>query len=256
MNEMVNRIRKRADRPALDAAAVLDHEWRGLKPPAQFFCFAAIMRRGLKPPAQFFCFAAIMRRGQTPLRRDPMPLSKAKPRRHLHTREIQCRGYLRDDGLWDIEGSITDVKSYTPAKNAEEGGKVAGEPIHHMLARLTVDNDLNVVEAEVTTEAGPHSICGDVAPNYQNLVGLRIKAGWRHAVLEKLGGAHGCTHITDILVGPLAVTALKTVNRWLNPDPEKNYDPAVRPKLLDTCYALRGDRPVAEHRWPEYYRSE
>lgn len=176
-----------------------------------------------------------------------MPLSKASPRKLLHTREVVCRGYLRDDGLWDIEGSITDIKAYSSPH------KPAGEPIHHMLIRLTVDNELVVQNAEVSTEAAPHTICGQVAPNYQALKGLRVKAGWRQSVLERLGGAHGCTHITDVLVGPLAVTAVKTVLRWLNPDPEKQYDPAVRPKLLDSCYALRGDGPVAKRRWPGHY---
>jgi hypothetical protein len=178
-----------------------------------------------------------------------MPLSKAKPRRAMHTREVICRGYLRDDGLWDIEGSITDVKAYS----VPDSQTVAGEPVHHMLMRLTIDNDFVVHDVEVCTEAGPHTFCGDVAPNYQALRGLKIKAGWREAVFERLGGAKGCTHITSVLVGPLAVTALKTIQRWLNPHPEKNYDPAVKPKLLDTCYALRSEGPVAKKRWPEYY---
>jgi hypothetical protein len=177
-----------------------------------------------------------------------MPLSKAKPRRHLHTREVICRGYLRDDGLWDIEGSITDVKTYASSDRV-----AAGEPIHHMIARLTLDNDYVVQEVEVTTEAAPHTFCGDVAPNYQALKGLKVRAGWRQAVFDRLGGPCGCTHITDLLVGPLAVTAVKTISRYLNPHPEKSYDPATRPGLLDTCYALRADGPVAEKRWPAHY---
>ena len=33
-----------------------------------------------------------------------MPLSEpTAPRKHLHTRNGECRGYLRDDGLWEIE---------------------------------------------------------------------------------------------------------------------------------------------------------
>lgn len=180
-----------------------------------------------------------------------MPLAKAKPRRLMHTREVICRGFLRDDGLWDIEGTITDVKTYSPEQSPR--GVSAGEPIHHMVMRLTVDNDLVVQEVDVSTEAGPHTFCGEAAVNYQALKGLQVKAGWRRKVLEKLGGAHGCTHITDVLVGPLAVTALKTVSRWLNPNPEANYDPAVRPKLLDSCHALRADGPVAKRRWPAHY---
>ena len=30
----------------------------------------------------------------------------------MHTRTVECRGYLRDDGLWDIEGHMTDTKPF------------------------------------------------------------------------------------------------------------------------------------------------
>ena len=32
-----------------------------------------------------------------------MPLKPAAKRKHLHTRHITCEGFMRDDGLWDIE---------------------------------------------------------------------------------------------------------------------------------------------------------
>ena len=35
-----------------------------------------------------------------------MPLSKPAPRKHIHTREIKCLGFEREDGLWDIEGRL------------------------------------------------------------------------------------------------------------------------------------------------------
>jgi hypothetical protein len=41
-----------------------------------------------------------------------MPLSSPQPREHFHTRTIDCKGYRRDDGLWDIEGHLEDNKSY------------------------------------------------------------------------------------------------------------------------------------------------
>ena len=66
-----------------------------------------------------------------------MPLSKPDARRHAHTREIQCLGYEREDGLWDIEGSIRDSKTYS-FDNIDRGGVAAGEAIHHMLVRLWV----------------------------------------------------------------------------------------------------------------------
>ena len=42
-----------------------------------------------------------------------MPLPTAVPRKHMHTRDIQCCGYERDDGLWDIEGHLVDTKAFS-----------------------------------------------------------------------------------------------------------------------------------------------
>jgi hypothetical protein len=32
-------------------------------------------------------------------------------RRHLHTRTVTMQGFAREDGLWDIEGRMTDAKT-------------------------------------------------------------------------------------------------------------------------------------------------
>ena len=40
-----------------------------------------------------------------------MPLSApAAPRRRLHTRRITFEGFQREDGLFDIDARLTDVK--------------------------------------------------------------------------------------------------------------------------------------------------
>ena len=41
-----------------------------------------------------------------------MPLPDPVPREPLHTRRVECRGYRRADGLWDIEGHLVDTKAY------------------------------------------------------------------------------------------------------------------------------------------------
>src|SRR5690606_35863619 len=70
--------------------------------------------------------------------RTVMPLSPAVPRRHIHTRRIECRGYLREDGLWDIEAWLEDSKTYA-FDNETRGEVQPGGPVHDMVARLTVD---------------------------------------------------------------------------------------------------------------------
>ena len=41
-----------------------------------------------------------------------MPLSPAVQREAIHQRDIECHGYRRADGLWDVEGRMVDTKTY------------------------------------------------------------------------------------------------------------------------------------------------
>ncbi len=181
-----------------------------------------------------------------------MPLSKPKPRKHLHTREIKCDAYEREDGLWDIEGIITDTKSYS-FSNYERDGIAAGEPLHQMRVRIAIDEDMVVREAEAVTEYSPFKMCGDIGPDYEKLVGIKIGPGWRKNVYSRLGKEKGCTHISDLVLGPIAVTAFQAVI----PNREKRMtEPAdgSTPVTLNTCHALEESSPVVAWRWPNFYK--
>ena len=53
-----------------------------------------------------------------------MPLSQPAPRKLMHNRVIECRGYEREDGLWDIEGHLVDTKPYaTTARDTGQAHK-------------------------------------------------------------------------------------------------------------------------------------
>lgn len=180
-----------------------------------------------------------------------MPLSKPHPREHIHSREIRCRGYRRSDGLWDIEGILEDAKTYSFA-NHDRDGIASGEAIHRMHIRLTVDDDLVVHAAEAMTEAGPFAICGDIALRFAALVGLRVGPGWRKAVLARMRGVNGCTHLTDLLIGPVTQTVMQTVG----PARARRTQAApagIRPPIIDTCHALAADGPIVAREWPDFY---
>ena len=182
-----------------------------------------------------------------------MSLSRAVPRDHIHTREIRCRGFRRHDGLWDIEGVLEDTKTYT-FDNHDRGGIASGEPIHAMHVRLTVDDTLTVTAAEAATEAGPCHICGAIVPVFAALVGERIGPGWRKIVLARMGGVRGCTHLTDLLLGPVTTTAMQTIaaaraNRHSRSGGEK-------PALVDSCHAFASDGPVVKRQWPDLYAGD
>ena len=111
-----------------------------------------------------------------------MPLSKAEKRKHLHTREIKCFGFKRLDGLWDIEGSIIDTKTYS-FDNISRNWVASGEPIHHMMIRLTLDDDLVIQDAEASTLESPYSICPTITPAFKNIVALCSQGMLDHASL-------------------------------------------------------------------------
>jgi hypothetical protein len=182
-------------------------------------------------------------------------LSRPAPRDHIHTREIRCRGFRRHDGLWDVEGILEDTKTYS-FDNQDRGGIVSGEPIHCMQVRLTVDDDLTVHAAEAVTLAGPFDICGAIAPVFDTLVGLRVGPGWRRAVLQRMAGVHGCTHLSDLLLGPVTTTVVQTVaaaRRRREGGDAARADTTARPPLVDSCHAFAADGPIVQRQWPEHY---
>src|SRR5512132_1043911 len=101
-----------------------------------------------------------------------MPLPEAKaPREPLHRREIEIRGYKRADGLFDIEGRLIDTKPYDFKLAA--GVRRAGEPVHAMWLRITIDRNLTIVDADAAMDAVPYAgYCDDIAPHYRRLIGL------------------------------------------------------------------------------------
>ena len=183
-----------------------------------------------------------------------MPLTKPAARDHIHTRDVRCRGFKRADGMWDVEATLEDTKTYSFA-NHDRAGINSGEPIHHMHIRLTVDDDLVVQAAEAHTEASPFTVCPGMNPVFDALVGLRVGPGWRRAVTKRMGGPSGCTHLTDLLLGPVTTTVLQTVGPARSR--RQSASPAGgKPPLLDSCHAFSSDSPVAKREWPDHYTGE
>lgn len=180
-----------------------------------------------------------------------MPLSPPGERTELHQRRYDIRGYRRGDGLWDIEGRLTDTKGYV-FENRDRGAIPPGTALHDMQARLTVDDDFVVRDVEVATEAGPFHVCPAAAANYRRLVGQPIGAGWRRALREHVGGTAGCTHITEML-GAMATVAFQTLYPVLAKEGRIKAGTGERPGLIDSCHAFRSDGPIVAREWPEHY---
>ena len=186
-----------------------------------------------------------------------MLLSQPSDRELIHNRYIECRGYCRGDGLWDIEGHLTDTKTYS-FSNIDRGEVVAGEPLHEMWLRLTIDEDMLICQAEAVTDYSPYKVCPEITPNFARLKGLRISPGWRKQALQHVGGVLGCTHLVELL-GQMGTTAIQTLHGQRRQTEATDHTettdkkPSDGPGILNTCYALRADGPVVKVRWPQSY---
>tara|TARA_R110002072_G_scaffold19040_25_gene70631 strand:- start:23184 stop:23807 length:624 start_codon:yes stop_codon:yes gene_type:complete len=201
-----------------------------------------------------------------------MPLTPPVDREQLHTRKYDFNGYLRRDGLWDIEGRITDVKSYD-FDNDFRGTLKAGDPLHDMWLRVTLDNHFKIHDIEAVTDGSPYELCPNITPNFKRMIGASIGPGWRKVIHERLGGVHGCTHLVEMLqsMGTVAFQTLyparirqerarkkkEAEERRENglPDipPPPAETPKRRPPLLNSCHAFASDSPVVKATWPDFY---
>ncbi|HET7884482.1 MAG TPA: DUF2889 domain-containing protein [Acetobacteraceae bacterium] len=197
-----------------------------------------------------------------------MPLSAPADRELLHSRDIILRGYRRADGLYDIEAQLTDSKTYA-STNHDRGIIEAGEPIHGMWLRLTVDEKRHIVAAEAASDHTPYTVCPGAAPNFARLAGLQIKPGFLKEAAKRVGGTVGCTHLRELLQ-QMATTAYQTIDparakREAEAAGERDEPGSDRldmritmkmggaPAILNTCIAYGSDSPVVRRRWPHLY---
>ncbi|MCB1875257.1 MAG: DUF2889 domain-containing protein [Chromatiales bacterium] len=183
-----------------------------------------------------------------------MPLSVPNQRTAMHKRRIQCDGYQRQDGLWDIEGHLVDTKPF-PLPNRDRGGEIAtGEPLHEMWLRLTLDEGLVIRAAEAVTDHSPFAICPAIGPAYEKLVGLRVGPGFNRKARDRLGGVAGCTHLNELLP-QMATAAFQTIY-GVRSDGHRPDAPGQGKGIVGTCHALAGDSPVVRDFWPDFYTGE
>jgi len=181
-----------------------------------------------------------------------MPLTQPAPRNKIHDRLIECEGFQREDGLWDIEGHLVDTKTYS-FSNSHRGEVPAGQPVHEMWLRIRIDDELLIHDVEAAMDYHPYRICPRITVNFQRLKGLKIGRGFRRKVAERVGHVEGCVHLQELL-GPMATTAFQTLagHRYRS----AQQDPDYRPAFLNTCHAHASDSEVILEFWPRWYTGD
>jgi len=182
-----------------------------------------------------------------------MALPRPAAREKKHQRKIDCEGYLRSDGLYDIDVHMVDTRTYDCSYDAlhRDGLIRAGEPVHDMWLRFTIDLDFVIHDVYAASVQTPFAVCPDAAASMRELIGLRIGSGWLKQARERVGPAVSCTHLMDLL-GQLAATAYQTLHAALE-EREKQRPEREKPPILDTCLALSSSGEVVKNLWPQFY---
>jgi len=183
-----------------------------------------------------------------------LPLSSSAARREIHHRIIDMKAYARDDGLYDVEAHLVDRKQFDFPRVASPTPLPAGEPLHDMWVRLTVDGQLVVRDIEAVSDVTPYDVCKKAESTLRVLIGERIASGWSLKVKQRLGRSASCTHLMEMLL-PMATTALQGI--WgLQKKTDHSMSPEQAATKIDSCYAYAAHRDVVMKFWPQYYRPE
>ncbi|WP_382157987.1 DUF2889 domain-containing protein [Hydrogenophaga sp. ANAO-22] len=170
-------------------------------------------------------------------------------RRQVHLRRIHCEGFERDDGLFDIVGTLIDTKPFPIELEEKSVGE--NQPIHHMSLCLTIDRDRLIHGVEAHTVEGPHAVCGAITESYRRLIGQRIQPGFILVAKRLFRAELGCTHMTELLP-PMATTAFQML--WSGADDVTDREqPEHRNSPLGGCHALKTDGEIVRLHFPEQY---
>ena len=187
-----------------------------------------------------------------------MALCTPTARKHIHTRNIVFHGYLRDDGLWDMEAELLDRREYAYVAR-DQTHHPAPSTVHNMLLRVTLDDHMIIQAITSSMATTPFGECSLAADPLQKLVGVRLGGGWRRAIDEAMGGIAGCTHLRELLFN-VATAAFQTIPVHRN-NSERGKGELERkpvnlhkpPPHFGKCMSWDFNGPVMQRVAPEFY---
>ena len=169
-------------------------------------------------------------------------------RQPLHRRVVRVDAFRREDGLFDLEARLTDTKSY--AVDLLSGPREAGDPVHDMLLRVTIDAQFTIVGVETDSERVPNvGVCEAVGPKYARLVGLNLLRRFRKQVQARLGRTEGCTHLSE-LATVLPTAALQSIAHLVRPIDPLSSEP---PFYIGQCHAYERSGELVRRHYPQWF---
>ncbi len=185
-----------------------------------------------------------------------MALPPPSPRKLSHTRTVVYQGFDREDGLWDIEAALTDVKPYS-FQVPNEPVMPADEPIHSLKIRVTLNDHMVIQDIATAMDEIPHPECTGAPHGMHKLIGATLGPGWRKVINAHIGGTAGCTHLREMLAN-MATAAFQTLpsGQWHRRELAGLPQPEVTqaPHHLGQCHSWAYDSPTVQRAYPLFYK--
>lgn len=190
-----------------------------------------------------------------PDEKDAMPLPAPVARKENHLRTLSYQVFERTDGLWDIDATIRDSKSY-PYFDHVRGRMAPGDYIHNISVRLTFDDSFGVHAVVPSFDDVPYLFCQGGGDNAHRLVGANLMTGWRRSLSEALGDTGGCTHLREMLQN-CATVAFQAISAAREDRSQARsldtHEIEARPLYIGRCHAMAEDGPVIARYFPQFH---
>lgn len=186
-----------------------------------------------------------------------LPPSK-KRRSPNHLRTVKVETFECDDGTIEMEFSLVDEKRFG-FRDRERGALEPGDPVHGINARISINENMEVLSIETDLAFMPFRYCQGGAHNAGALIGKRLDWGWRKSVRDALGLTSGCTHLAELLtLAPTVAFQTKAITRsdeglQIGRNDSKREKP---PFFLGGCYSWSPDSPVTKEYFPRFTTKE
>jgi hypothetical protein len=127
--------------------------------------------------------------------------------------------------------------------------------VHDLSIRITLDDSLTVTDAVASMDYTAHPLCPQAAPNFRNIVGLKIEAGWNKKIRAAMSPGLGCTHIIEMLAqmasGAKQAMWSRKAGEAIEMPPAQERE--MEQSMLNSCYPYRQDSPWVKKNFPRNF---
>jgi hypothetical protein len=121
---------------------------------------------------------------------------------------------------------------------------------HHIRVEITINlQNETIIDAQAQMTKVPYSLCQLTLTNLKRIIGLKVARGIHKQLVDKLGHAEGCTHMVDLAMEAVKLSAnvmvglTKVGPEWFDRGElsEQQMIDRVKPILQNTCLPFKED---------------